>query len=33
MVGAGVFFVAAWLLRSEELHAVVGMVRRRLRRG
>jgi putative peptidoglycan lipid II flippase len=33
MVGAGVFFVAAWLLRSEELHAVVGMVRRRLRHG
>ena len=33
LIGAGVFFVAAWLLRSEELHAVVGMVRRRLGRG
>ena len=33
IVGAGVFFVAAWLLRSEELRGVQGMVRRRLRRG
>ena len=32
-IGAGVFFVAAWLLRSEELHGVLGMVRRRMRRG
>ncbi len=30
-IGAGVFFVAAWLLRSEELHSVLGMMRRRLR--
>ena len=29
IVGAGVFFVAAWLLRSEELRGVLGMVRRR----
>jgi putative peptidoglycan lipid II flippase len=33
IIGAGVFFVAAWLLHSEELHGVLGMVRRRLRRG
>jgi hypothetical protein len=32
LVGAGVFFIAAWLLRSEELHALLGMVRRRLGR-
>ena len=32
IVGAGVFFVAAWLLRSEELRGVLGMVRRRLGR-
>jgi putative peptidoglycan lipid II flippase len=32
IVGAGVFFVGAWLLRSEELHSVLGMVQRRLRR-
>ena len=31
IVGMGVFFVAAWLLRSEELHTLLGMVRRRLR--
>ena len=30
-IGAGVFFVAAWLLRSEELHGVLEMVLRRLR--
>jgi putative peptidoglycan lipid II flippase len=29
-IGAGVFFVAAWLLRSEEFHAVLGMIKRRL---
>ena len=28
--GAGVFFGAAWLLRVEELRAVLGMVKRRL---
>ena len=32
IVGAGVFFIAAWLLRSEELRGVLGMVRQRLRR-
>jgi putative peptidoglycan lipid II flippase len=30
-IGAAVFFVVAWLLRSEELHGALGMVRRRLR--
>jgi hypothetical protein len=30
-IGAGVFFTAAWLLRSEELHNVLGMALRRLR--
>jgi putative peptidoglycan lipid II flippase len=29
-VGVGVFFVAAWLLRSDELHGMLGMVLRRL---
>jgi len=29
-LGAGVFFVVAWLLRSEELHGALGMVLRRL---
>ncbi len=29
-IGAGVFFVVAWLLRSEELHTALGMVLRRL---
>lgn len=33
IVGGGVFFVAAWLLRSEELRGVLGMIKRRLRRG
>ncbi len=33
MIGAGVFFGVAWLLRSEELRGVLGMVKRRLRRG
>ncbi|CAG0931411.1 putative peptidoglycan lipid II flippase [Thermoflexales bacterium] len=32
LVGTGVFFIAAWLLRSEELRGVLGMVRRRLGR-
>jgi putative peptidoglycan lipid II flippase len=32
IVGAGVYFFAAWLLRSEELRGVLGMVRRRLGR-
>ena len=32
LIGAGVFFVVAWLLRSEELHGVLGMVKRRLGR-
>jgi putative peptidoglycan lipid II flippase len=32
LIGAGVFFVAAWLLHSEELRSVLGMVRRRLGR-
>jgi hypothetical protein len=30
IVGAGVYFIAAWLLRSEELRGVLGMVKRRL---
>jgi putative peptidoglycan lipid II flippase len=30
IIGAGVFFVAAWLLHSEELRGVLGMVKRRL---
>jgi len=30
-IGASVFFVVAWLLRSEELHDVMGMVLRKLR--
>jgi len=29
-VGVGVFFIVAWLLRSEELHSALGMVLRRL---
>ncbi len=29
-IGAGVFFVVAWLLRSEELHSVLSLVLRRL---
>lgn len=29
-IGAGVFFVGAWLLRSEELHGVLGLIKRRL---
>jgi putative peptidoglycan lipid II flippase len=33
IVGAGVYFVAAWLLRSEELHGALGMIRRRLEHG
>jgi len=32
IVGASMFFIAAWLLRSEELHSVLGMVWRRLGR-
>jgi putative peptidoglycan lipid II flippase len=31
IIGMGVFFVVAWLLRSEELHGVLGVVRRRIR--
>lgn len=30
VIGASVFFSAAWLLHSEELHGVLGMVRRRI---
>ncbi len=30
IIGAGVFFVAAWLLRSEELHTVLSIIRRRV---
>ena len=30
IVGGGVFFVVAWLLRSEELRGVLGMIMRRL---
>ncbi len=30
-IGVGVFFGAAWLLRSEELHSLLGMALRRLR--
>jgi putative peptidoglycan lipid II flippase len=33
IVGASVFAIAAWLLRSEELHGALGMIKRRLRRG
>jgi putative peptidoglycan lipid II flippase len=33
IIGASIFFVAAWLLHSEELHGVLGMVRRRLKHG
>jgi putative peptidoglycan lipid II flippase len=32
LIGAGVFAIAAWLLKSEELRGVVGMVRQRLGR-
>jgi hypothetical protein len=32
IIGASVYFGAAWLLRSEELHDVLGMVSRRLGR-
>jgi putative peptidoglycan lipid II flippase len=32
LIGAGVYFVAAWLLRSEELRGVLGMVKRKLAR-
>jgi hypothetical protein len=32
VIGVGVFFAAAWLLRSEELRGVLGMVKRRLGR-
>ena len=31
LLGAGVFFLAAWLLRSEELRVVLGALTRRLR--
>ncbi len=31
-IGGGVFFIAAWLLRIEELHSILGMVKRRLGR-
>jgi putative peptidoglycan lipid II flippase len=33
ILGAGVYLVAAWLLRSEELHSVLGIVKRRLKPG
>lgn len=32
LIGAGVYFGMAWLLKSEELHGMLGMVRRRLGR-
>ena len=32
IVGAGVFFVAAWLLRSEELRLLAGLLGRKLHR-
>jgi putative peptidoglycan lipid II flippase len=32
IIGASVYFVAAWLLRSEELHSVLEIVKRRLGR-
>jgi putative peptidoglycan lipid II flippase len=33
VIGVGVFFIAAWLLHSEELYSVLGIVKRRLGRG